>query len=104
MTYKKEIKHLAKVILDHLKDAQMLMNYAEEAKEHENPDLATYFCTKAKTRIQMLNEDHQKAVELIKKEETENKDPYQEGKWDCMHEFLIEEKKKLDYKIQTFKV
>ena len=32
MTYKKEIKHLAKSMIDNLKDAQMIFDYAREAK------------------------------------------------------------------------
>lgn len=104
MTYKKEIKHLAKSIIDNLKDAQMLFDYAKEAKENKNLELANYFFMKTKTRLQMFNEDHQKVMDLIKKEEVENKQPYQEGKWDCLYEYLIEEKEKIDYSIANFKI
>ena len=104
MTYKKEIKHLSKSIIDNLKDAKMLFEYAREAKENQNTEIANYFFMKAKTRIQMLNEDHQKAVDLIKKEELESKQTYPEGKWDCLHEYLMKEKEGLDYSIQNFKL
>lgn len=104
MTYKKEIKHLVKSMIDNLKDAQMLFDYAREAKENHNAELANYFFMKAKTRIQMLNEDHQKGMDLIKKEEIENKQQYPEGKWDYMHEYFIKEKEALEYQMQNFKL
>lgn len=52
----------------------------------------------------MMNEDHQKMEELIKKEEMESGKPYEEGKWDCMHEYFIKEKEGLEYAVQNFKM
>lgn len=50
------------------------------------------------------NEDHQKMEELIKKEEMESGKSYEEGKWDCMHEYFMEEKEELEYAVQNFKM
>ena len=67
-------------------------------------DIANYFFMRTKTRVQMMNEDHQKMEELIKKEEMESGKPYEEGKWDCMHEYFIKEKEGLEYAVQNFKM
>lgn len=104
MGYKKDIKHFAKVIMDHLKDGEMLLDYAKCAKEEGHTDIANHFFMRAKARLQMLNEDHQKAEELIKKEEAEREKKYEEGKWDCLHDYLIEKKEKLEFEIQNFKM
>ena len=29
---------------------------------------------------------------------------YEEGKWDCMHEYFMEEKEELEYAVQNFKM
>lgn len=82
----------------------MLFDYAKEAKLNNNSELANYFISKVKIRLQMLNEDHQRVKDLIKKEETENKQMSEEGKWDCLHEHLINQKTELDFLVQNFKL
>lgn len=74
------------------------------AKDEGHSDVANYFFMRAKTRVQMMNEDHQKMEELIKKEEMESGKSYEEGKWDCMHEYFMEEKEELEYAVQNFKM
>lgn len=74
------------------------------AKDEGHSDIANYFFMRTKTRVQMMNEDHQKMEELIKKEEMESGKPYEEGKWDCMHEYFMEEKEELEYAVQNFKM
>lgn len=44
------LKYLYKIMYDHIKDAEMLLGYAEEMKEHENMDMMKYFGTLAKER------------------------------------------------------
>ena len=104
MKYKKDIKHLAKSMMDGLKDGEMMLDYAKCAKDVGHSDVANYFFMRAKTRVQMMNEDHQKMEELIKKEEMESGKSYEEGKWDCMHEYFMEEKEELEYAVQNFKM
>lgn len=104
MKYKKSINHLARAMMDGLKDGGMILDYARQAKEEGHTDVANYFFMRAKTRMQMINEDHQKLEELMKKEEMESGKKFEAGKWDCMHEYFITEKEKLDYSIQTFKM
>lgn len=99
----KMLKKIIDSMMDGLKDGQMFYEYAKEAKEHGATDLATYFIMRAKTRLQMLNEDHAKAVELIKKIEMEKGKTYEEGKWDCLHQHFMKEKEKLDYLVLSFK-
>lgn len=104
MKYKKDITHMTKMMMDELKDAQMIIDYAKCAKDEGHPEIANYFFMRAKTRAQMMNEDHQRLEELIKKEEAESGKPYEEGKWDCMHDYFMKEKEELDYCIQNFKM
>lgn len=87
-----------------LKDGEMMLDYAKCAKDEGHSDVANYFFMRAKTRVQMMNEDHQKMEELIKKEEMESGKSYEEGKWDCMHEYFMEEKEELEYAVQNFKM
>lgn len=82
----------------------MMLDYAKCAKDEGHSDVANYFFMRAKTRVQMMNEDHQKMEELIKKEEMESGKSYEEGKWDCMHEYFMEEKEELEYAVQNFKM
>lgn len=102
--YKKSVNHLARSMMDGLKDGKMVLDYAKQAKEDGHTDIANYFFMRAKTRAQMINEDHQKMEELIKKEEMENGKKYEVGKWDCMHEYFMTEKEKFDFAIQNFKM
>lgn len=104
MKYKKDVKHLTKSMMDGLKDGEMMLDYAKCAKDEGHSDIANYFFMRTKTRVQMMNEDHQKMEELIKKEEMESGKPYEEGKWDCMHEYFIKEKEGLEYAVQNFKM
>lgn len=97
------VQALAKSMMDGLKDGRMYYDYAKEAKEHKCNDLATFFIGRAKVRMQMITEDHTKVKELIKKMESEKEKPYEEGKWDCLHTYLMEEKEHLDYLISSFK-
>lgn len=90
--------------MDGLKDGEMMLDYAKCAKDEGHSDVANYFFMRAKTRVQMMNEDHQKMEELIKKEEMESGKSYEEGKWDCMHEYFMEEKEELEYAVQNFKM
>lgn len=94
---------MVKSLMDGLKDARMYYDYAKEAKEAGYTDMATYFIMRAKTRMTMMNEDYHKLNELIKKMEVEKGVTFQEGKWDCLHTHIMEEKEQLDYLISSFK-
>ena len=96
-----KMKQIASVISDDLKDAQMLYDYAVKAKNSGDDSFAIFLISRAKNRLKMFDEAHQKAVETIKAEEKENGHVYAEGKWDCLHNYMIEQKKDLEYKITT---
>ena len=97
------VKALSKSIIDNLKDAQMAYDWAKEAKDCGMPELATYFISRIKVRLQMLNEDHAKAVELIKKLEASGKS-MPPGRYAVFHEYLIEQKDQLEYCVNHFKL
>lgn len=98
---KKLIKGLVSSMIDGVKDGQMFYDYAKMAKEHEKSDLATYFLMRAKTRLQMVNEDNNKLEDCLRKMEMEGSkdtssiDPYKD--------YFVEQKEKLEYCIQNFK-
>lgn len=46
----KLLKHLYKVAYDDVKDAEMLLEYAEDAKENGHMDIAKYFASDALNR------------------------------------------------------
>lgn len=52
----KLMKLLIKTQMDDFKDAQMLTDYAEEAKELGNTEIASYFASRAKNRMTTAQE------------------------------------------------
>ena len=52
----KLMKLLVKTQMDDYKDAQMLTDYAEEAKELGNSEIASYFASRAKNRMTTAQE------------------------------------------------
>lgn len=96
------IRDLSKSITDNLKDAQMAYDWAKEAKSAGMTDMATYFISRAKTRLQMLNEDHGKVVEVIKKLEAQGT-PMPPGRYVAFHDYLIEQRDQLEFCITHFK-
>ena len=97
------IKNLSKSIMDNLKDAQMAYDWAKEAKAADCPELATFFISRAKVRLQMLSEDHGKVVDLIKKLEA-NGETIPPGRYAAFHDCLIEQKDELEYCLNHFKM
>lgn len=61
MLKNEEIKGIVKTITDGLKDADMHIEWAEEAKEEGNHDLATLHINEAKKRLDGVKEWYDKA-------------------------------------------
>ena len=95
------MKHLIKTMMDELKDAKMMYDYACDAKKDCRDDLAMFYIQRAEQRLKMLEEDHALAQKEVMKLEKEGQYA-KEGKWDCLHEFYIEEKQELIAKVRAF--
>lgn len=94
------MKHLMKMLVDELKDAEMLYDYACDAKCHGKDDLMNFYISRAEQRIKMFDEDNAlitKHVEAAKKAGTAT-----DGIWDCLYEFYIDDKNELLMKIKSF--
>lgn len=53
-----EIEALLKTMMDELKDAQMMYDYACGSKKYGHDDLMTFYITRAEQRLKMFDEDH----------------------------------------------
>ena len=49
--------HLIKMLVDEMKDAQMLYDYACEAKSCGKEELASFYIARAEQRLKMFDED-----------------------------------------------
>ena len=85
------MKHLIKMLVDEMKDAQMLYDYAYEAKSCGKEELASFYIARAEQRLKMFDEDNA----LIQKRIAE--------KWDALYDYYMEEKQSLSQKVKTFK-
>lgn len=63
----KLMKMLVKIQMDDYKDAQMLTEYAEEAKELGNSEIASYFASRAKNRMTTA-QDLDRHIESLSRE------------------------------------
>lgn len=97
-----EIEGLLRTMMDELKDAQMLYDYACGSKKYGHDDLMTFFISRAEQRLKMFDEDHAIILREIGKKEKEGQYG-KEGKWDGLYEYYIEEKCDLANKIKNFK-
>ncbi len=70
------MKHMIQIIMDGIRDTDMLVDYAEEAREHGHDKHATWFAMRAKERLAALRRDwsevdmelglHKHGEELVK--------------------------------------
>ena len=66
-----EIEALLKTMMDELKDAQMMYDYACGSKKYGHDDLMTFYITRAEQRLKMFDEDHAIILREIGKKEKE---------------------------------
>ena len=64
-----EIEALLKTMMDELKDAQMMYDYACGSKKYGHDDLMTFYITRAEQRLKMFDEDHAIILREIGKKE-----------------------------------
>ena len=97
-----EIEALLKTMMDELKDAQMMYDYACGSKKYGHDDLMTFYITRAEQRLKMFDEDHAIILREIGKKE---KEEYfaKEGKWDYLYDYYMEQKCDLANKVKNFK-
>lgn len=63
------MKHMLAVVMDGIKDGEMMAGYAEEAKgHHEDKGIVTWFTTRAQTRLSMAERDWHDVDEHIRDE------------------------------------
>lgn len=96
------MKHLIKMLVDEMKDAQMLYDYACEAKSCGKEELASFYIARAEQRLKMFDEDHALIQKKIAEKEKEGYYA-KEGKWDALYDYYMEEKQSLSQKVKTFK-
>ena len=97
-----ELEALLKTMLDELKDAQMMYDYARSSKKYGHDDLATFYITRAEQRLKMFDEDHAIILREICKKEKEGFYA-KEGKWDYLYDYYMEQKCDLANKVKSFK-
>ena len=97
-----ELKALIKTMMDELKDAQMMYDYACGARKYDHDDLATFYITRAEQRMKMFEEDHALIQREIAKKEKEGAYA-KEGKWDYLYDYYMDEKNDLITKLKNFK-
>lgn len=60
-------KHLLAVVMDGVKDAEMIAGYAEEAKKHgADHGIVTWFTVRAQNRLSMAEKDWRDVCEQLK--------------------------------------
>ena len=97
-----ELEALLKTMLDELKDAQMMYDYACGSKKYGHDDLATFYITRVEQRLKMFDEDHAIILREICKKEKEGFYA-KEGKWDYLYDYYMEQKCDLANKVKSFK-
>lgn len=84
----KMFKYLYQIMYDHVKDSEMLLDYAEKAKDHEMMDIAKYFAQEAMDRLtKSYKEVHAMFTTLMTKESIHlDKEPM-----GCLVEHMLDE-------------
>ncbi len=100
-------KALYKAMYDDLKDAEMMMDYACEIREHDEKDtqLADEFAKYAQTRLMHFDSFHQlfvKEVEEKEKTEPSAKHTVSACMWDETHKMMMEWYDKIKKKIEKY--
>ena len=87
-----KFKALYQAMYDDLKDSEMMIEYAEEVKEHHKEDesLANELAKYAKYRLDHFMEFHKLFVEEAKKSEHVDKKTVSDCMWEETHEHLQE--------------
>lgn len=110
------MKRLIIMLKDDYNDAEMAYEYAKEEKEAENMDMASWYLTRARTRLDMFQKDDEKIQNMMREheskiksynmEKTENEEEKHSmaDLWKCFYEDLIEEAHELSQKISKFKM
>lgn len=100
----KMYKYLYKKMYDDLKDAEMLIEYAEKMKEEGHEDVAKYF---AENAIFRLTKSFKEAHALFTAHATQEKGFTEESVthclWDAQHEQMLDWHDKIAKKIEKFK-
>ena len=100
----KMYKYLYKKMYDDLKDAEMLIEYAEKMKEEGREDVAKYFAENAVFR---LTKSFKEAHALFAANATQEKGFTEESVthclWDVQHEQMMDWYDKIAKKVEKFK-
>lgn len=98
MKHSHSLKKLFWLFEDNIKDAKYLAEYADECKEHGNTEMAQYFLSEAKTRIDK-NESVKSKIDAIVREHKDDDSPYK-----CLYDWKIQDYKYLRDKIMQMNV
>lgn len=115
---KERLERMIDMLKDDYNDAEMAYEYAKEEKEAENMEMASWYLTRARTRLDMFQKDDEKIQNIMREHEsktrsydTEKHHEHEEHKhhsmaelWKCFYEDLIEEAHELSQKVSKFKM
>ena len=67
------MKRLIIMLKDDYNDAEMAYDYAKEEKEAENMDMASWYLTRARTRLDMFQKDDEKIQNMMREHESKTR-------------------------------
>lgn len=98
----KVVKFLYKKMMDDLKDADMLADWAECCKEKEEAEMMKYFGTTATARLKDLKETHALFEQYVKTHSNGvTQETVHECLWDEQHKYLMEWYNSIEEKIKA---
>lgn len=84
-------KHFAKIIMDDIGDAEMILDYAEKAKHDKDSEAEAFFLGRAKKRMTEFQEDMAHANKRMKGDI-----------WDAYVDFVHGKAEHVQHKIEKF--
>ncbi len=104
-----EMDKLVNIVMDHIKDIEMIFNYAIESKTEDHEQMAKFYIDSAKERFEMLTKTQNKIHNLFKSLEENDKDIHNKNssmpnRNDYIHKYYLEKTCELNYKLSNFKV
>lgn len=99
-------KRLISVMKDDLKDSEMLFGYAKDEREAGNNEMASWYLTKARNRLDMFQKVDEKIQDHMRKK-SYGEDGEKEEKdmgYKCFYDHLVEEASELSQKVSKFKM
>lgn len=88
---RKVMELLAKVQMDDHKDAQMLTDWAEEARELGYPQVAAYLASRAKSRISGASDINRHLEDIGREINLSDGDRYGDDMWKRIHKKCLDE-------------